>query len=175
MSDSSLKEEAVACAKCGELPNDVLILTCDHNLCLRCASLNLQRENRKASEMQGKQNQNSFQTVICEICQIATVLDPASATELLTMNNEDGGELEDENNQVMNDFSDQEFLRDEELSQQPQFVRPNNQFENLRNQPRSKVPQSQRYALSRPASSQGHQLPQYGAPHYSERNFDLQS
>ena len=34
-------EEAVTCAKCDVLPNDVLILTCDHNLCLRCASLNL--------------------------------------------------------------------------------------------------------------------------------------
>ena len=32
--------------------------------------------------------QNSFQTVICELCNIATVLDPASATELLTMNDE---------------------------------------------------------------------------------------
>jgi hypothetical protein len=46
---SDLKDEAVCCAKCGEFPNDVLILTCDHNLCLRCAGHNLRRENMKAS------------------------------------------------------------------------------------------------------------------------------
>ena len=50
---TELKEEAVACAKCCELPNDVLILTCDHNLCLSCASLNLQNENVKASKRDG--------------------------------------------------------------------------------------------------------------------------
>ena len=76
-----MKDEVVSCAKCGELPNDVLILTCDHNLCLNCASRNLKNENIKDT----KSKQNSFQTVICEICRIATVLDPASATELLTM------------------------------------------------------------------------------------------
>ena len=83
------EEEAVACAKCGQLPNDVLILTCDHNLCLKCASANLKAQNEKSNN--GAKNgetvgQNSFQTVICELCHIATVLDPGSATELLTMN-----------------------------------------------------------------------------------------
>ena len=34
-------EEDVCCAKCEERPEDVLILTCDHNLCLNCASKNL--------------------------------------------------------------------------------------------------------------------------------------
>mgnify|MGYP002630397154 CR=1 FL=1 len=94
------KEEAVSCAKCDQMPNDVLILTCDHNLCLRCASLNLQSENNK-NNMSGnaneKSNGNSFQTVICEICQIATVLDPASATELLTMSHEPSNNGQDDN------------------------------------------------------------------------------
>ena len=36
------EEEDVSCAKCGKKPEDVLILTCDHNLCLECAALNLQ-------------------------------------------------------------------------------------------------------------------------------------
>ena len=31
----------VSCAKCGAKPEDVLILTCDHNLCLDCAAKNL--------------------------------------------------------------------------------------------------------------------------------------
>jgi len=59
MNHSELRDEAVACAECNELPNDVLILTCDHNLCLKCASENLKRENSKAHKAEGK-NQNSF-------------------------------------------------------------------------------------------------------------------
>ena len=103
-----LKEEAVACAKCNELPNDVLILTCDHNLCLSCASKNLQNENIKASRNE-RSNQNSFQTVICELCHIATVLDPASATELLTMNHSKETDKEKDNvynieDQQQNDY-----------------------------------------------------------------------
>ena len=41
----------VACHKCGAKPEDVLILTCDHNLCLPCAARNLAQQ----------QNQNTFQ------------------------------------------------------------------------------------------------------------------
>ena len=33
--------EEVSCYKCHNRPEDVLILTCDHNLCLECASNNL--------------------------------------------------------------------------------------------------------------------------------------
>jgi predicted nucleic-acid-binding Zn-ribbon protein len=101
------REEAVTCAKCGQLPNDVLILTCDHNLCLKCASLNLKRENLRASQ-KNLQQQNSFQTVICEICKIATVLDPASATELLTM---DHGLLVDQNS----DDIDNEYMQEDDI------------------------------------------------------------
>lgn len=36
------EEDDVSCAKCTKKPEDVLILTCDHNLCLECAALNLQ-------------------------------------------------------------------------------------------------------------------------------------
>jgi len=32
------------CAVCENTPDDILILTCDHNLCLPCASKNLQSE-----------------------------------------------------------------------------------------------------------------------------------
>lgn len=38
------EEDDVSCAKCGKKPEDVLILTCDHNLCLECAALNLQEQ-----------------------------------------------------------------------------------------------------------------------------------
>lgn len=37
-------QTSISCAKCGQTPDDVLILTCDHNLCLPCASSNLKKE-----------------------------------------------------------------------------------------------------------------------------------
>lgn len=71
------EENVICCSKCGNTPEDVLILTCDHNLCLSCAAANLRREQEKSK--------HSFQTVVCDICGSATVLDPSSATELLTL------------------------------------------------------------------------------------------
>lgn len=46
------EEDDVCCAKCKNRPEDVLILTCDHNLCLNCAASNL--------AMQQKKHQNTF-------------------------------------------------------------------------------------------------------------------
>jgi len=69
--------EGVECAKCSQPPDDILILTCDHNLCLECAAKNLHRE-----EMKSK---HTFQTVVCDICGVSTVLDPSSANELMSL------------------------------------------------------------------------------------------
>lgn len=74
---SAAGPNATNCSRCGTLPDDILVLTCDHNLCLPCSAANLHRE-----ELKG---QHTFQTVVCDICHIATVLDPSSANELLTM------------------------------------------------------------------------------------------
>lgn len=65
------------CAKCGENPEDVLILTCGHDLCLDCAAINLHDQEQK--------QQNSYATVICEMkhCNMHTALDPESAIELM--------------------------------------------------------------------------------------------
>ena len=38
------EDDDVCCAKCQARPEDVLILTCDHNLCLACASNNLHEQ-----------------------------------------------------------------------------------------------------------------------------------
>ena len=43
------EEGGVRCAKCGSVPDDILILTCDHNLCLECAALNLDKEQKKGA------------------------------------------------------------------------------------------------------------------------------
>jgi len=39
--DEDEDKEATFCAKCGCCPDDILILTCNHNLCLKCAAANL--------------------------------------------------------------------------------------------------------------------------------------
>ena len=38
MTDSA---DNIECAKCHKNPDDVLVLTCEHNLCLDCAAANL--------------------------------------------------------------------------------------------------------------------------------------
>jgi len=47
-SQQNVEEEVITCAKCGATPEDVLILTCDHNLCIPCAAANLRREQQKS-------------------------------------------------------------------------------------------------------------------------------
>ena len=49
MAEEASNEEAFACAKCGTAHEDILILGCDHNLCLLCAAKNLQREEAKST------------------------------------------------------------------------------------------------------------------------------
>jgi hypothetical protein len=34
----SVQEEPQACTKCGYTPEDILMLSCGHDLCLHCAS-----------------------------------------------------------------------------------------------------------------------------------------
>lgn len=41
---------SLPCAKCGTTPNDVLIMGCNHNLCIVCAAKNLYREQLKANK-----------------------------------------------------------------------------------------------------------------------------
>ena len=40
------EEATVACAICKTMPDDILILTCDHNLCLNCAAHNLLKQQK---------------------------------------------------------------------------------------------------------------------------------
>ena len=89
MEDLIEEEVIISCAKCGTTPDDVLILTCDHNLCLICAAKNLKREQQKSKHsyqvLQYIYIYIQMQTVICDICGSPTVLDPTSASELLSM------------------------------------------------------------------------------------------
>lgn len=75
------EDQSTLCSECGNWPEDILILICNHNLCLPCASKNLLRESKKS--------EHTFQTVVWTHCGLATVLDPDSATTLLTMNHDE--------------------------------------------------------------------------------------
>lgn len=46
----NMDTQAENCAKCGSLPDDILTLTCNHDLCLPCSAKNLQREIMKYGE-----------------------------------------------------------------------------------------------------------------------------
>jgi hypothetical protein len=39
--------EVVLCAMCQDNPDDILILTCEHNLCLTCAAKNLHEQEQR--------------------------------------------------------------------------------------------------------------------------------
>ena len=80
MDTESQQADSTLCSDWGCWPDDILILTCNHNLCLMCASKNLQNESRKS--------QYTFQTVVCNTCGLATVLDPESATTLISIYND---------------------------------------------------------------------------------------
>lgn len=52
MSDNEGKKEIddkTICAICNILTDESLMLTCEHNLCLFCASINLKRQQRKGN------------------------------------------------------------------------------------------------------------------------------
>lgn len=40
-------DDKIFCAKCSNLVEETLLLTCEHNLCLPCAAKNLMREENK--------------------------------------------------------------------------------------------------------------------------------
>jgi len=44
-------DEDYECIKCHLKPDDVLIMTCEHNLCLDCAVKSMKEEIRKYSQM----------------------------------------------------------------------------------------------------------------------------
>jgi hypothetical protein len=39
-----LERKGIFCQECGKVPDEILILNCNHNLCLNCAAKNLQHE-----------------------------------------------------------------------------------------------------------------------------------
>lgn len=54
-----------SCSQCNEMPEDILMLACSHDLCLNCAA------DRLAFEMKRKKNPNVFNAIYSEHCMLA--------------------------------------------------------------------------------------------------------
>ena len=45
---SRILEQPPSCTRCGIVPEEMLVLSCGHNLCIDCASRNFRREQAKS-------------------------------------------------------------------------------------------------------------------------------
>ena len=70
-------EDVIACCKCKNIPYDILMMSCNHDLCVKCASQRF--SSQPVKNFPGK----SF--LQCEKCKAKTVLDDESALELNKM------------------------------------------------------------------------------------------
>ena len=57
------------CAKCGSLPEDILMLTCNHDLCLVCSAKNYHRELMR----NGEKTRVKFFTIIQSYCSLRSL------------------------------------------------------------------------------------------------------
>lgn len=67
--------EILSCDKCGKVPEDILVVNCGHNLCLDCAA--------KRIHQTAKLGLTNYQTLLCERCEVPTILDPETANALI--------------------------------------------------------------------------------------------
>ena len=65
------------CSQCNCKTDQVLMLSCEHNLCLNCAAKYLSKDNEQ-------QNYNNTQFVICEICGSRTEVDSETSRNILS-------------------------------------------------------------------------------------------
>ena len=69
--------EDLFCSQCNCKTDQVLMLSCEHNLCLNCAAKYLSKDNEQ-------QNFNNKQFVICEICGSRTEVDSETSRNILS-------------------------------------------------------------------------------------------
>ena len=69
--------EELLCSQCNCRTDQVLMLSCEHNLCLNCAAKYLSKDN-------DQRNNNNTQFVICEICGSRTEVDSETSRNILS-------------------------------------------------------------------------------------------
>ena len=71
------KEEPSFCSNCNQITDEILMLTCDHNLCLPCSAKTLFKDSMSNLKLSTK-----YHSIQCEICGNYTALDPSTVDEL---------------------------------------------------------------------------------------------
>ena len=69
------KEEPSFCCKCNQITDEILMLTCDHNLCLPCSANVLFKDSG---------NSRKYHSIQCDNCGNYTALDSSTVEELAT-------------------------------------------------------------------------------------------
>jgi hypothetical protein len=77
------REDQSYCSKCNQLTDEILMLTCDHNLCLPCSAKTLFKDCDRVNKISSK-----YHSIQCEICGNYTALDPSTAEELASYKQE---------------------------------------------------------------------------------------
>ena len=116
------EEEDIYCSKCGEKTEEALMLACEHNLCLLCASKILKNQKIK--------NNNLSQLIKCNICKTPTELEPETINQILSA--EKNSPNEENENYVIDNIDNYYFL-DLEDNNKNQNQNQNQRINNKKN------------------------------------------
>jgi len=97
-------EEDIYCSKCNNKTEQALMLSCDHNLCLSCASKTLNKQQIK--------DINTSQYIKCDICNNLTELEPETIKQIIFGGNDNN--QNNEENYVIDNLDSNYFLDLEE-------------------------------------------------------------
>ena len=97
-------EEDIFCSKCNKGTEQALMLSCDHNLCLSCAS--------KVLNNQQVKDFNSSQYIKCDICNSLTELDSETIKQILSGENPNYDEENGINENYIIDNVDSNYFLD---------------------------------------------------------------
>ena len=112
-------EEDIYCSKCNNKTEQALMLSCDHNLCLSCASKTLDKQQIK--------DINTSQYIKCDICNNLTELEPETIKQILFGGNENN--QNNEENYVIDNLDSNYFLDLEENNNNNNNI--NQHFKNI--------------------------------------------
>ncbi|EAS05695.2 hypothetical protein TTHERM_01113060 (macronuclear) [Tetrahymena thermophila SB210] len=139
------QEEMNQCFKCRNFAEEVLMMECQHHLCLNCASNQYKNLLKK---QQNDQSQDLIHSIDCENCHQSTPLPEESIKVLLSANN-DYDTYNDQyqnqqraiyqneqqaNNIQQDNFYRQQLLQQQQLSQQQQYMQQYQQQQHLAQQ-----------------------------------------
>jgi hypothetical protein len=79
------KEDLSYCSKCNLMTDEILMLACEHNLCLPCSAKALFKDYDRIHNLNLS---SKYHSLLCEICGNITALDPSTVEELAVYKSE---------------------------------------------------------------------------------------